>query len=457
MVKREQKRTIDMTSGPLLKPLLFFILPLIGSGIFQQLYNTVDFIFIGNLLNKTSAAAVGAGSTLTFCFIGLFSGIAAGTTVVIANAFGAKDRNRAVIALDTSVIFCFFAGIILTVLGIIFAPAVLAMLNTPETAMAEAVVYFRVYMLSIPAMIFYNTCSGAMRATGDAKTPFHILALCGFVNVAADAFFLMVIPLGVFGVAVATVIAQCLSAVLIFIAITKKSAPLRLDPRHLGFNAKILKKVLYVGLPTGLQTMLITVSNVMVQYYINGLGETAVAAFATYYRVENLLYLPILAFGQAAVAFAGQNDGAGQIRRIFKGANIMTLLCGGITVIVAGFILLFPDIVLRWFIRDDSVIAAATVIASVAFPFYWLNAFIEIYAGSLRGMNRALSPMFIIILNICAMRLFLLALFTHVNYVLSAIAAVYPLSWAGASLFLILAFILVIKKELRLHAQRESA
>ena len=449
MVDKEKKRTIDMTSGPLLKPLLLFILPLIGSGIFQQLYNTVDFIFIGNLLNKTAAAAVGAGSTLTFCFIGLFSGIAAGTTVVIANAFGAGNKEKVDKALHTSVAFSLWGGCAIMVTGLLLAPTILTLLNTPEAAIPEAVVYFRIYMLSIPAMILYNTCSGALRAVGDSKTPFRILVLCGFVNVAMDAIFLIVVPWGVAGVAFATLISQGLSAVLILLTLRRKGKTLFME----RIDGAVLKNILRIGLPSGIQTILITVSNIVIQYHINGLGETAVAAFATYYRLENFLYLPILAFGQAATTFVGQNTGAGEYGRVRRGSHFVALFCVLITVVFAAGIMLFPETVFGWFMKDQSVVADAMIIGAVAFPFYWLNTFIEVYGGSVRGMGYGLTPMIIVIINLCLLRIVLLSVFDAVYHSLEAIASVYPISWGATSLCLIVAFAVVLRREMKKHRQ----
>ena len=456
--KKEKNRgnAVDMTSGPIVGPLIRFILPLIGGGVFQQLYNTVDFIFIGNVLNKTSAAAVGAGSTLIYCSIGLFSGISVGTSVVTAQAVGANNRERTEKALHTSVAFSLWGGIAMMAAGLLLAPLILEGLRTPETAMPEAVLYFRVYMLSVPAMILYNTCSGALRAIGDSKTPFHILVFCGFVNVAMDAFFLLVVPWGVAGVAAATLISQGLSAVLILFALKKKGGPLRLEAKKIAVDRRVLKDILRIGLPTGIQTVFITFSNIIVQYHINFFGETAVAAFAAYYKAENFIYLPILAFGQAATTFAGQNAGAGELARIRRGSHIIAALCVFITAAVAGGILLFPDTVFRWFIKDGSVIADAVLIASVSFPFYWLNAFVEVYGGAVRGMGYALTPMVIVITCICLFRVVLLSVFAKTVYTLEAVASVYPLSWGAAALFLTVTFIVVLRKNIAARSAKSA-
>ena len=444
-----------MTKGPLFGPLAAFILPLIGASLFQQLYNTVDFLFVGNLLDKTAAAAVGAGSSLIYCTIGLFSGISVGTSVVAAQAIGGGDRERAERALHSSVVFGLVGGLIIMALFIGCAPAILRLLRTPESVMPQAVTYLRIYMLSVPLLIFYNMVSGGMRAYGDSRTPFLILVVCGLVNVAMDAVFLILIPLGVAGVSIATVISQALSAVLAARSAARPDSLLRLRFRRLRLDLPILKEVLSVGLPTGLQTIIITFSNIMVQYFINGFGETAVAAFATYYKVENLIYLPIMAFGQAATTFAGQNTGAGRFRRLRRGTLGATAAGALIVLLIAGLILAFPRTVFTWFMRDQEVVTVALQIALVSFPFYWLALLLEVIGGAVRGMGYAVRSMLIIIANLCVLRVGLLALFSAVFHTIPSLAAVYPISWAGAALCFALVFRRLIRP--RIAAEEPGA
>lgn len=441
------KKTIDMTEGGIVKPLILFILPMIGSSIFQQLYNTVDFLFVGNLLNKTSAAAVGASSTLISCAIGLFSGVSVGVSVVCAQAIGANNKDRADKALHSSVAVGIIGGIFLMILGIAAAPYILDLLNTPEAVMPEAVTYIRIYLLSIPTMVFYNMCSGAMRAVGDSQTPFRILLLCGLLNVGADAFFLIVIPLGVAGVAIATVISQGLSAVLSGYYLSRKDSRFKLEAKKIRIDATVMKEVLRIGLPSGIQTMIVTFSNVMVQYYINDFGETAVAAFSTYYKVENFIYLPIVAFGQTMTTFSGQNTGAGKYKRIRKGTVITTVIGALVVFAIAGVILIFPRTVFTWFMKDSDVVIDALKIAMVSFPFYWIYPIMEIVGGSLRGMGYAISSMAIIVSNLCIVRVCLLAVFSSSIHTIQSLAAVYPITWATASICFIIIFIIVMQKK----------
>ena len=452
--KKEKKtkranRTIDMTKGPILGPLVMFILPLIGGSLFQQLYNTVDFLYVGNFLDKTAAAAVGASSTLITCIIGLFTGISVGTSVIAAQAIGAKNPQRASKALHTSVTFGLAGGVILLTCGILFAPGILRLLRTPEEVMPQAVLYIRLYLLSVPMLVFYNMVSGGMRAYGDSQTPFRILAVCGFLNVLMDAVFIVWIPLGVAGVGIATAVTQSLSAFLVAYAASRHHRVIRLSRKEMGVDWKMLGEVLRIGLPTGIQTIIITFSNIMVQYYINAFGETAVAAFATYYKVENLIYLPIVGFGQAATTFSAQNAGAKQFRRLRKGILITMFIGMAVAALSAALILSWPRTVFTWFMKDQDVVTNALRIATISFPFYWVYVALETNGGAVRGMGYTLYSMIAVIANMCVLRVALLAVFSRVFNTIESLGACYPITWATAAVTFVIMFHVIVGKKIR--------
>ena len=438
-----------MTSGPIVGPLFQFIWPIIFSSLFQQLYNTVDFLYVGNFMDKTAAAAVGASSTLITCIIGLFSGISVGTSVIAGQAIGAKDPERAEKAMHTSVTFGLLGGAILLLCGIAFAPNILRLLRTPETVMPQAVLYIRIYLLSVPMLVFYNMVSGGMRAYGDSQTPFRILAICGFLNVLMDALFIVWIPLGVAGVGIATAITQSLSAFLVAYFASREDRVIRLQWRKMGIDWKMLGDVLRIGLPTGIQTIIITFSNIMVQYYINAFGETAVAAFATYYKVENIIYLPIVGFGQAATTFSAQNAGAGHYRRLRKGTMITMFIGMAVTACVAGLILLFPQTVFHWFMKDQDVVTNALRIATISYPFYWIYVVLEVNGGAVRGMGYTFYSMIAVIANMCVLRVSLLAIFSRVFATIESLGACYPITWATAAITFLVLFHVIISKKIR--------
>ena len=437
-----------MTRGPIIGPLVLFMLPLMGSSVFQMLYNTVDFLYVGNFLDKTAAAAVGASATLISCTVGLFTGISVGTSVIAAQAIGAGKQDRADKALHSSVLFGIIGGIVITALGILFAPGILSLLNTPEHVIPQAVIYIRIYIISVPFLVFYNMLSGGMRAYGDSSTPFRVLVFCGVINVILDALFIIVIPMGVAGVALGTAISQSLSAALMAYLASREGNPLRLSLKKLKITPPILGDVLRIGLPTGIQTILITFSNIMVQYYINDFGETAVAAFATYYKAELLIYMPIVSFGQAATTFAGQNTGAGQYRRIRKGI-ILTSLVGAATVaVIAVLILMFPETVFGWFMKDKEVVENALKIATVTFPLYWIYPILEAAGGAVRGMGYSILSMFVIIFSLCGTRIALLAFISHTWHTIPALASVYPITWGIAMILFLISFFVIVQRKI---------
>ena len=263
-------KTIQMTKGPIARNMIFFILPLIGSGLCQQLYNTADFLFVSNLLGKTAAAAVGASSTIVTCTIGLFSGIAIGAEVTLATALGAGQTQKADKIMHTALLFGALGGLALMGLGILFAPQILRLLDTPESIMELAVLYIRIYFLSIPASILYNMCAGVMRACGNSSTPFRILTVFGVVNVAGDALLMAVVPLGVAGAAIATVFCYWCAATLMLRALHSEAYRVSFSWQSLRIDRNSLRQILRIGLPAGIQTVVITLSNIVVQYYING-------------------------------------------------------------------------------------------------------------------------------------------------------------------------------------------
>ncbi|MCC8140148.1 MAG: MATE family efflux transporter [Lachnospiraceae bacterium] len=425
-----------LTEGPIWKQLLLFALPLLGSSFIQQLYNTVDLLFAGNLIGTDATAAVGASSLVITCLVGFFTGLSVGTGVIIANRAGSgewEDVNRTI---HTAMGLSLLGGALLTVLGIALSRPVLMLMGTPTEIFDSAVSYVRVYFLSMIPLAIYNMNAGIIRSVGNSRIPLLIQSVGGVTNVLADFVSIYFLHMGVEGVAWATMLSQGIAAVLSVLFLMKKGEHYRLEWRKIRIEGNILNRILRMGVPAGLQSMVITLSNVFIQYKINAFGVDAIAAFSVYFKVELLIYLPIVAFGQAMTTFAGQNMGAGKISRIRKGVKVCIGMGITYAVVAAMLLLYLGEGIFALFDRDAAVIACGLRIIRITFPLYWVYVILEVLADAIRGTGRSLPPMGIILSTICGFRTVLLIIFTSLWDSIEAVAAVYPAAWLAASLCL---------------------
>lgn len=436
----------EMTKGSILPKLVLFSLPLLGSSLVQQMYNTADLLFVGNFAGKTAAAAVGSSSLIFTCLIGLFTGISVGVGIVVAHAWGAGNREDASRAGRTAIVIGFIGSLILMVVGLLGAEKILVLLRTPEEILKEAVIYVRIYFLSMVPMVIYNMGASILRACGNSKTPFYILIGGGIANILADALLVAVFRFGVVGAAAATSISQTISAVCMLWYLMSRRSQIRLSLRQIKIQTSTLKKILNYGLPAGIQAVFITISNVVVQYYINGYGEDAVAAYTAYFRIENFIYLPIMACGQAVTTFVGQNYGAGFMNRIKKGTGLGLLLSSLLTIFTTGIVLLIPETMVRLFIQDQAVVAYGVSILATTFPLYWLYAILEVMSGSIRGMGYSQISMIMVLTGLCGLRIFLLSLLNRSGGDFYSVAKVYPVTWGVTAAGFLIIFWIIIKK-----------
>lgn len=440
------KKQQDLTQGNILKVFCLFALPLFYSSLFQQLYGTVDLLFVGEFLGKQETAAVGASGIIVTCMIGIFTGVSVGTGVIVSQFRGAKDTANIRSCIKNAYLLGMFGGVVITIFGLLFSEMALELLNTPENIMEPALVYIRIYLLAVIPMIFYNISSGILRALGDSRTPFQILATGGILNVFLDALFIAMLKWGVAGVAIATLLAQTFTAVIAFQKVLLSENSVKEFSEILFPDSQMLKRILTVGIPLGLQSMIITFSNLAVQYNINGFGEDAVAAFAIYFKAENLIYLPILAFGQAMITFTGQNYGAGLKERIRKGVISCNLLSMGVTAVLSAVVLFFGRQILGVFSDDPAVIEEGLRIIHVSFPFYFLYAILEVTGAVVRGIGKTTQSMFIIICNLCVVRITILSILTAVFHSIEWVAAVYPITWCLTAVSFVVYYRMCAKK-----------
>ena len=443
------KKVYDMTKGKIWTIILSFSLPLLGASLIQQLYNTADMIFVGNFVGKEATGAVGASSLLFTCIIGLFTGVSIGVGVAVSQKIGSKDLEMASKVSHTAITFGIIGGIVLTLIGFFSAEFLLTLMNTPKEITYDSVLYLKIYFLSMLPMILYNIGAGIIRSTGNSKTPFYILIIGGLTNVFANYIFVVVFKMGVSGVAIATALSQTLTAAIVLTYLFKNKTAIKFKTSELKIDFSLLKQILYFGLPAGIQSMLITFSNIIVQYYINGYGGDAVAAYATYFKLENFIWMPIVAIGQASMTFSGQNVGANNYKRVKKGALVAILLSGGLSIVIATIILSFSHTFMRIFIKDKEIIYLGSQIALTTFPFYWLYSILEVLGSSLRGMGYSIVSMYITIICLCGLRISLLYLISKFNLDFKSVAYVYPMTWFFTASIFIIAFLKIIDKKIK--------
>ena len=422
-----------LTKGSVGKGILLFALPLLGSSLIQQLYSTVDLIFVGQLLGTKASAAIGASGLIVTCMIGFFNGMAVGTNVFAARHYGARRFEQLKKLMQTIFWTGMIGGLLLTVIGLVLSPVFLTWMGTPESIFPLAVRYLRIYMASMISVVSYNLLSGVLRALGDSRTPMLYQFFGGIINVFADFIFLYVFHMGVEGTAFATLFSQTFAAIGVMIHLYRLKKPYALRIRFSDCSLKEFTDILKVGVPAGVQSIIITLSNIIIQSQINTLGVTSVASFTVYFRVELIIYLPIVALGQAVVSFIGQNYGAGNWERIKKGNRLC--IFGGSLITFAACILLIiaMPVILNVFTKDAAVAAQTLEIVKVTFPFYFFYTVLECFSSNLRGFGKAFLPMIVTVISFCGFRIVALFALMAKNPSPDKVALSYPISWGIAA------------------------
>lgn len=422
-----------LTKGSVGKGILLFALPLLGSSLIQQLYSTVDLIFVGQLLGTKASAAIGASGLIVTCLIGFFNGMAVGTNVFAARHYGARRFEQLKKLIQTIFWTGIIGGFFLTVIGLVLSPVFLTWMGTPESIFPLAVRYLRIYMASMISVVSYNLLSGVLRALGDSRTPMLYQFFGGIINVFADFIFLYVFHMGVEGTAFATLFSQTFAAIGVMIHLYRLKKTYALRIRFSDCSLKEFTDILKVGVPAGVQSIIITLSNIIIQSQINTLGVTSVASFTVYFRVELIIYLPIVALGQAVVSFIGQNYGAGNWERIKKGNRLC--IFGGSLITFAACILLIiaMPVILNVFTKDAAVAAQTLEIVKVTFPFYFFYTVLECFSSNLRGFGKAFLPMIVTVISFCGFRIVALFALMAKNPSPDKVALSYPISWEIAA------------------------
>lgn len=430
-----------LTKGSVGKGILLFALPLLGSSLIQQLYSTVDLIFVGQLLGTKASAAIGASGLIVTCMIGFFNGMAVGTNVFAARHYGARRFEQLKKLIQTIFWTGIIGGFFLTVIGLVLSPVFLTWMGTPESIFPLAVRYLRIYMASMISVVSYNLLSGVLRALGDSRTPMLYQFFGGIINVFADFIFLYVFHMGVEGTAFATLFSQTFAAIGVMIHLYRLKKPYALRIRFSDCSLKEFTDILKVGVPAGVQSIIITLSNIIIQSQINTLGVTSVASFTVYFRVELIIYLPIVALGQAVVSFVGQNYGASNWERIKKGNRLC--IFGGSLITFAACILLIiaMPVILNVFTKDVAVAAQTLEIVKVTFPFYFFYTVLECFSSNLRGFGKAFLPMIVTVISFCGFRIVALFALMAKNPSPDKVALSYPISWGIAAAAMVMLYV----------------
>ncbi|MFQ7310670.1 MATE family efflux transporter [Sellimonas sp.] len=443
----ETSKTL-MTEGPIWKKIIFFAIPIFLGNLFQQMYNTADSLIVGNFLGSNALAAVSSSGNLIYLMIGFFNGIAIGAGVVIARYYGARDEVSVEQAVHTTVAFGLVASVVLTIVGVFFAPQILIWMKTPEDVLPESVSYFRVYFMGSTGFVMYNIFVGILQAVGDSKHPLYYLILSSVINVVLDLVFIAGFDMGVGSAAFATAISQFVSAFLCMTQLMRSKEEYKLQWRRVSFDREMLGQIIRFGLPSGFQNSIIAIANVVVQSNINSFGEMAMAGCGAYSKIEGFGFLPITSFTLALTTFVGQNLGAKDYDRAKKGAKFGMFCAMGIAEVIGIVIFIFAPVFTAAFDSTPEVIRFGVERARTAALFYFLLAFSHSVAAILRGAGKAVVPMVIMMIFWCVVRV---AFLTGAGMFISSIAIVYwvyPLTWTLSSV----AFLIYYKKADWLHS-----
>ncbi len=428
-----QERAALMTEGSIWRHIVRFALPVFWGNLFQQLYNVVDSLVVGNFLGSDALAAVGSSSSLIFLLVGLFSGIFTGAGVVISRYYGARDEKSLGTAVHTTVAFGLTAGIVITVVGTLLSPHLLVWMGTPESVLPNSIAYFRTYFCGVVFIVLYNTSAGIFQAVGDSRHPLYYLIVSSVTNIALDLLLVAVVGMGVEGAALATVISQAVSAFLGFRRLTRSTGPYRVWPSQVRFHGGMLRQVLTLGVPSGVQNSIIAIANVVVQASINLYGATAVAGCGAYSKIEGFGFLPINAFALALSTFIGQNLGAREYGRARRGARFGILCCVLLAEAVGIAINLGAPWLIALFNADPEVVAYGTLQARTVTLFYFVLAFSHSVAGVMRGAGRAVVPMLVMLVCWCVIRVAYITLIARGSGDIQMIFWAYPITWSLSS------------------------
>lgn len=447
--RRPGRYEIDMTTGPLIPKILQFSLPLILTGILQLLYNAADVIVVGNFAGHTALAAVSSTGSLINLLVNVFMGLSVGASVVIAQSYGAGDVQRMRKAEHTAMTLALFMGVGVGIMGFCVARPLLLWMDSPADVIDGATLYVQIYFLGMPANMLYNFGAATLRALGDTRRPLYYLTISGLVNVALNLLLVIVFHMAVAGVAIATVISQVVSMVLVLLCLLRSHGVMKLELKECRVDRRSALEMIRVGLPAGIQGSLFSISNVLIQSSINSFGSLVVAGNGVASNIEGFVYTAMNAQHQACMTFASQNYGAGKADRV---RSTLWSCLGIVLVIGLGMGLLvyaFGVPLMSLYNQDPEVIANGLIRMSIILPTYFLCGMMDVMVGQLRGIGYAIMPMIVSLAGACGLRVIWILTFFAANPTLQVLYASYPISWGVTFAIHLLCYLIVAGKKLK--------
>lgn len=434
------KQTMKMTEGSLADKIFFFALPLAASSILQQLFNSADVAVVGNFAGSNALGAVGANGSVINLLVNTFVGISIGSNVVIATLIGQNKEKKAKQAVHTSMLFALLLGLVLMVFGLFIAPQLLKLMATPIHILPLAVLYLRIYFLGVPFIVLYNFEAAILRSRGETRLPLIALSIAGVINVVLNLVFVVGLKMSVDGVAYATVISNIFSSLFLLVYLTRDTTMTHVELKQCRINKELLMHILKIGIPSGMQGALFSISNVIIQSQLNQFGSYAIAGSAAALNFEMLSYYFFEGFGQAAITFVGQNYGAGRMDRCHQVLKYCWLEASVITIVTTLLFVLFAKPLAAIFSRDPHVLDYAVRRMHILITFEILNMSIEILSGAMRGFGYAIVPTLVAIFGICVSRIVWVFTIAKMIHSYEVLLYCYPVSWLLTALASLIAY-----------------
>lgn len=446
IMQKMEKRRVDMTQGPFLKKIILFAIPLILTGVLQQLYNAADLVVVGMFDGQIALAAVGATGSLTNLVVGLFMGLSVGAGVCVAHHIGEKKYEEVRKVIHTSLLLALFLGIVICLVGYVFAPNLLRLMDTPDNVIGHATTYIRIIFIGLPALMVYNYAAAMLRSAGDAKHPLIFLSVSGILNIVLNVILVAFFHMGVAGVAIATITAQYLSAILVLTYMSRTDSYMKFSPRCLKIHPNKVKKILYIGVPSGIQSCLFSFSNVLIQSSINSFGDTVMAGSAAASNLENFIYIAMNALYHVSLTFIGQNVGAKSYHNIKK----ITLYCISVVTVLGislgGMLFLFREPLINLYAPNNPAVMAEAVRRMSIITFtYFLCGIMEVLCGAMRAMGKSITTMIISLCGACGLRILWIVTLFRAFKTPECVYLSYPVSWILTNLCYVIFFLFTVR------------